>query len=364
VPQSAKFLLIGSSEAYSGKSAIVLGLAHQLQTKGIDIAYGKPIGTYLNQDDQTIDEDVLFMGRTLHLSPEKLLPMLLPLDEITISQRIRGEDQTNYLQQLRRYLDAAGDLVLLEGAGTLEEGKLFDLSLPQIANQLEAAVVLVTRFHSALIVDNLLAAQQQLGDRLVGVVINDVLPEQQNQILTEVQPFLAQHQIEVLGILPRNDLLRSVSVGELVRQLKAEVLCRRDRMDLMVESLKIGAMNVNSALEYFRKARNMAVVTGGDRADIQLAALETSTQCLILTGHIPPSAAILSRAEDLEIPILAVDLDTLTTVEIIDRAFGQVRLQEPVKIQAVYQMMAKQMDIDRLLSKLGFAPIPTASKSS
>lgn len=361
MPQAAKFLLIGSSEAYSGKSAIVLGLAHQLQEKGVDIAYGKPIGTYLNQDDQTLDEDVLFMGRTLHLSPEKLLPMLLPLDEATISRRIRGEDQTSYLQQLRRYSDAAaGDLILLEGAGTLEEGKLFDLSLPQIATQLEAAVVLVTRFHSALIVDNLLAAQQQLGERLVGVVINDVLPEQREQILAEVQPFLAQHHIEILGILPRNDLLRSVSVGELVRQLKAEVLCRRDRMDLMVESLKIGAMNVNSALEYFRKARNMAVVTGGDRADIQLAALETSTQCLILTGHMPPSAAILSRAEDLEIPILSVDLDTLTTVEIIDRAFGQVRLQEPIKIQAVYQMMAKHMEIDRLLSKLGVAPIPTA----
>lgn len=362
MPQSAKFLLIGSSEAYSGKSAIVVGLAHQLQAKGIDIAYGKPIGTYLSHADQTVsDEDVLFMARTLNLPPERLLPMLLPLDEATISRRIRGEDQTNYPQQLQRYFDAAaGDLVLLEGAGTLEEGKLFDLALPQLAAQLDAAVVLVTRFHSALIVDNLLAAQQQLGNRLLGVVINDVLPEQQEQIVAEVQPFLTRHQIEVLGTLPRNDLLRSVSVGELVRQLKAEVLCRPDRMDLMVESLKIGAMNVNSALEYFRKARNMAVVTGGDRADIQLAALETSTQCLILTGHMPPSAAILSRAEDLEIPILSVDLDTLTTVEIIDRAFGQVRLQEPVKIQAVYQMMAKHMDVDRLLSKLGFAPIPTA----
>jgi BioD-like phosphotransacetylase family protein len=39
----------------------------------------------------------------------------------------------------------------------------------------------------------------------------------------------------------------------LVHQLKAEVLCRSDRLDLMVESLAIGAMNVNAAVKYFRK---------------------------------------------------------------------------------------------------------------
>ena len=139
----------------------------------------------------------------------------------------------------------------------------------------------------------------------------------------------------------------------LVAQLDAEVLCRPDRLDLMVESLSIGAMNVNSALEYFRRGNNMAVVTGGDRADIQLAALETSTQCLILTGHLAPQPFIVSRAEDLEIPILSVDLDTLTTVEIIDRAFGQVRLQESIKINCARELFGNHCEVDRLISLLG-----------
>ena len=67
--------------------------------------------------------------------------------------------------------------------------------------------------------------------------------------------------------------MRSISVRDIVGRLKADVLCCGDRLDLMVETLTIGAMNVNSALRYFRKGINMAVVTGGDRADIQLAAL-------------------------------------------------------------------------------------------
>lgn len=361
MPQSAKFLLIGSSEAYSGKTALVLGMAHHLQAQGLNIAYGKPLGTCLSSTPTgKVEEDVVFIAKTLNLPESKVLPTLLPLDQDTITQRICGNDPTDYQQKLEQYTHFNGhDLVLLEGAGTLEEGKLFNLALPQIAQQLDAAIVLVSRFHSALIVDRLLVAKQQLGNRLVGVLINDVPLAQLEQVRTQIQPFLAEQGIEVLGILPRNDLLRSVSVGELVHQLKAEVLCRPDRLDLLVESLKIGAMNVNSALEYFRKARNMAVVTGGDRTDIQLAALETSTQCLILTGHIPPSPTILSRAEDLEIPILSVDLDTLTTVEIVDQAFGQVRLHEPIKVQSVYQMMAKHFDIERLLTKLGLTPVAT-----
>lgn len=361
MPKSAKYLLIGSSEAYSGKSAVILGMAHKLKEKGFDIAYGKPIGTCLSESQaDDMDEDVRFIAQTLNLSENRVLPTLLSLDETTIARRISGVDTTNYHQKLHDYLQASsGDLVLLEGTGTLAEGLLFNLSLPQMVQAIEASVVLVARFHSGLVVEGLIAAKQQLGNQLLGVIINDVPTEQMETVDTQIKPFLENQGIELLGVLPRNELLRSVSVGELVHQLNAEVLCRPDRMDLMVETLKIGAMNVNSALEYFRKGINMAVVTGGDRTDIQLAALETSTQCLILTGHMPPTSAVLSRAEDLEIPILSVDLDTLTTVEIIDRTFGQVRLHEPIKVQTICQMMTKHCNIDRLLAKLGMEPVAT-----
>nr|WP_199315494.1 phosphotransacetylase family protein [Planktothrix sp. FACHB-1355] len=361
VPKSAKYLLIGSTEAYSGKSAVLLGLAHQLQEKKLDIAYGKPLGTCWS-DDRTdgMDEDVKFLAHNLNLPPNRLLKTLLFLDTVSIEKRLKGEDTIDYRSELLKYLQVqSGKLVLLEGPGTLEEGTLFEMSLLEVAEVVDAGIVLVTRLESVLSIHKILSAKRRLGDRLIGVILNDVPSEQLEAVETEIKPFLEQRDIAVLGILPRSALLRSVSVRELVHQLHAEVICRPDRLDLMVESLTIGAMNVNSALKYFRKGRNMAVVTGGDRQDIQLAALETSTQCLILTGHVPPSDFILNRAEDLEIPILSVDLDTLTTVEIINRAFGQVRLQEPIKVQCVRQLMKEHFDVDRLMSKLGLEPAVT-----
>lgn len=361
MPKSIKHLLIGSTKTYSGKSATILGLAQQLKEQGIDIAYGKPLGTCFSESEaDALDEDIRFISRTLNLSDSRLRPTLLSLDSKTIRRRIQGKDQSDYSQMLSQYQQMqGGDLAVLEGPGTLEEGSLFGLSLVQIAQVIDASVLLVVRFHPTLIVDSLLSAKEGLGDRLIGVLINDVPAEELSLVETTVRPFLESQSIPVLGVLPSSQLLRSVSVEELVHQLDAEVLCRPDRLALMVEQLRIGAMNVNSALKYFRRARNMAVITGGDRTDIQLAALETSTQCLILTGHFPPSPLILSRAEDLEIPVLSVDLDTLTTVEIVDRAFGQVRLHETVKVQCIRQMIAKHFDTKRFLSCLNLEPAVT-----
>jgi uncharacterized protein len=359
VPKSPKYLLVGSTEAYSGKSATVLGLSYQLQQQGLDIAYGKPLGTCLSESQGSlVEDDVEFIAANLNLPVNRLAPTLLALDEFAVQKRLCGEDKTNYQQSLvEQYLEMqTGELVLLEGAGNLEEGRLFDLSLLQIAEAANALVLLVCRYKSLLSVEALLSAKQHLGSRLIGTVINDIPKAQFQTVNTTMRPFLETQGIPVLGMLPESALLRSVSVRELVKQLGAAVLCRSDRLDLMVESLAIGAMNVNSAVKYFRKRRNMAVVTGGDRVEIQQAALETSTQCLILTGQLPPPDFILYRAEELEIPILSVDLDTLTTVEIVDKTFGQVRVHEPIKVECIRQLMIEHFDVMRLLSILDLTP--------
>lgn len=357
MPKFAKYLVVGSTQAYSGKSATILGIAHQLKSRGIDFAYGKPIGTCLSESpDDAIEEDVRLIGNCLNLPAERVQSELLLLDAATITKRLRQEDSTDYYRSLLESPPIPdAELVLLEGPGTLEEGCLFELSLPQLAEAVNASVLLVARYHSVSLVDSILSAKKQLGDRLLGVVINDVPTDKLEVVQTPIQQFLENRGIPVLGILPSSALLRSISVGEIVQKLKAQVLCCRERLDLLVEGIQIGAMGVNLAVQYFNQASNTAIVTGGDRADIQLAALETSTHCLILTGHLSPSPMVLSRAEEVEIPILSVDLDTLETVEILDRAFGQVRLQEASKVEYVRQLISEHFDCDRLLQSLGLS---------
>ncbi len=351
---STKYLIVASIEAYTGKSGTILGLAHQFQDKGFSIAYSKPIGTcFPDEDSRAKEADVEFITDALGLKEAQVVSPLIPLQRTTLEKRLKQEDTTDYKQSLKDSLaNIEANIVIVEGAGTLWEGSLFGLSIVDMAKTLDASVLLVARYHSLLVVDNLVNVKLALGDHLAGMIINDIPSEELETAQTLIKPYLESHGMPVLGLLPTSRLLRSVSVREIAHQLKAQVLCRGDRLDLMVESLTIGAMNVNSALEYFRQGQNKAVVTGGDRTDLQLAALETSTSCLILTGHMNPQPLIISRAEDLEVPILSVDLDTLSTVEIVDQAFGKVRLQEKIKVSCIQELMVKNFDVDRLVQQL------------
>ena len=314
------------------------------------------MGTCLssNPTKEIEEKDIRFVTDILGLSSEQIHPTLLNLDRDTMTQRLLGKDTQDYSQALQEYVQSiSGELILLEGASTLWEGSVFNLSIPEIATAVDGSILLVTRYHSLSLVASLLTAKQFLGDRLLGITINDVPQADLDDVRNLIVPYLEQQNIPVLAVLPKDQLLNSVSVRELAKRLDAKILCRSDRLDLMVESLSIGAMNVNSALEYFRQRENMAVVTGGDRTELQMAALETSTNCLIVTGHMTPKPLILSRAEDLEIPILAVDSDTLTTVEIVDGAFGKVPIREPIKVQRVRNLMQKYFDFERLTNALG-----------
>ncbi|MEL6937992.1 MAG: phosphotransacetylase family protein [Cyanobacteria bacterium J06598_1] len=358
--RATKHLLIGSTEPYSGKSATVLGLALQLRAQGVDIAYAKPIGTCPSEGKDNLDEDVRFIAQTLDLGPDRVHPTLFTLDEATIQKQL-SQEQLVYDKNVETLLASKGeDLLLIEGPGNLEEGTLFGLSLPEMAKMSQAAVILVTRYNSALIVDKLLAAKKKLGDQLLGVVINDVPEAMIETARTSVTECLERHNIRVFGILPRTAIMRSVSVEALVDHLSAEILNNPERIDqIMVEEISIGAMNANSALRYFNRAHNMVVVTGGDRFDIQMAALESSTQCLVLTGRLAPRKDILERAQDLEVPILSVDLDTLTTVAIIEKAFDQVRLHEPIKVECIRHLMEQHFDTSRVMQALGLSQAVT-----
>jgi BioD-like phosphotransacetylase family protein len=363
-PDLPTTLLIGSCEAFGGKSAVVLGLLRQLLATAGDVHVGKPLATSVETpaspgQSGLIDDDVRFIGSILGLPAERLLPSLHQLDAASDTRRLlqgdAGEAAQSACQALRLQLQslAPGALVLLEAAGTLSEGLLYGLSLLQLAQGLQAPVLLVHAWSDARSVEPLLEAKAQLGDLLTGVVLNAVAPEEVEGIRDQVCPALARLGIPVYGVLPRSPLLRSVTVEELVARLDARVLCCQDRLDLLVETLSIGAMNVNAAMEFFRRRRNMAVVTGADRTDIQLAALEASTQCLILTGVGEPLPQLINRAEELEVPLLKVEHDTLTTVEVIEHAFGHVRLHEGVKATYAIRLVDEHCDFAPLFSRLG-----------
>ena len=154
-------------------------------------------------------------------------------------------------------------------------------------------------------------------------------------------------------MIPDDSVLGAVPISELVEALDGKVLCGGDMLDGLVEHFSIGAMNPDAALRFFQRVPNKAVITGGDRADIQLAALQTSTRCLIFTGDLYPNERILMRAEELGVPVILVPHDTSTTAEICEELHGHLSLHSERKIARASELIEECMDWDTLWRGLG-----------
>ncbi len=332
-----RHILVGSTTAYSGKSSLLLSLGLQLQRQEFSLGYLKP----LSQGEPPVDEDTQFLAQQWNIGVPDPLVFISPQ---ALLKRLSGDDDNNYQQQLQEQLDHVGagsDFVFVEGGGTPTEGKLFGLSLKQMATLLNAPVILVVRYQAGKTIEGVLDVQEQLQGHPVSVVFNEVPVAQHSYVQDQLAPLFEARGMPVLGVLPLDPILHSVSVSELVDRLGAEVLCCEGSLDLLVEQVNIGAMNVSSALKYFRKHNQKVVVTGGDRTDIQLAALQTATNCLVLTGQLRPAPLILARAQQMQVPILCVAHDTLTTVQIINQAFEYARFQQEAKTECMVTMMEK-----------------------
>lgn len=98
-----------------------------------------------------------------------------------------------------------------------------------------------------------------------------------------------------------------------------------------------------------------AVITGGDRSDIQMAAIEAKVKCLILTGNLRPSGAVLGSAEEANIPVILVRGDTMTTIEKMEHLIGHARIKQEVKIKRIVKLIEEHVDVDGLIDEMGLA---------
>jgi BioD-like phosphotransacetylase family protein len=349
-------LYVGSTRGYSGKNLTVMGLGQRFLKDGLKVGYFKPFGRLpIKMEGVLTDKDAWFIHRVLRLKDpvESLCPVVATHD-LTVDG-CRGECPGLDQRILAAFdmVSKGKDVVLIGGAGTLESGKTVDISGYNLVERLNASALLVDHYDEEFYLDALLSVQERLGKRLLGAVINRVQAGYLDTIHELIVPFLERKSIPVLGILPDDPVLGAVMIGDMVDALVGDVLCCRNKLDGLVEHFLIGGMQVDRALEYIRKTRNNAVIVGGDRADVQLAAIEAMTQCLILTGNLYPNEIVVSRAELRGIPIIVVRGDTYSVAKKVEELSRKLRLRENEKVYYGIRLVEEQVDFERLYETLG-----------
>jgi uncharacterized protein len=347
-------LYVVSTEPFSGKTSLCHGIAARLTRDGLRVGYFKPLVLFGRRvEGGTISEDVAFMRQSLDLmeGDELLAPVVMDAAAREGAGAGRPNDYAMRIDRAFAEVSRGKDVLVVEGARELVEGISLDLSPQGLAKRLGARVLAVVKYSSDLLADGLLAAQSLFGERLIGAVINQVPGQRLEFVEQGIAPFLKSRGIPIFAALPQERLLLSVTINEIAEMLGGEVLNSPERGEELVENFMVGAMSVDSALSYFRRKPNKVVITGGDRADIELAALETSTRGLVLTGNLRPNPIILGRAEELGVPLILAKQDTHSAIEIIQQFAGKPRLQ-PRKVERFEQLLSERFDFARLYADL------------
>ena len=352
-----KSLYVTSVERYSGKTATCLALGRRFQSDGYRVGYLKPVSLQpYREAGYVTDEDAAFVKYVLGLATPtwQLSPVVITPE--FLRERLSKPEEISLLEKLKTASSAAGegkDILLLEGGASLREGYVVGLPTPLVADTLGSSVLVVVKYRDeVLVMDDILASLARLGQRMCGIIINRVPPEASEYIAEMAAPYLEKRGVPVFGVLPEQHGLEALTVGELVQVLDAQVLTHKSNYQALVETLTVGAMTADAALSRFRQQTNKAVITGGDRTDIQLAALETSTACLILTGNLQPSPLIVKQAEEFGVAVLLVPNNTMETIEKIEGVFGKTRLGQASKLKKFEELFAAHVDIARLYHSL------------
>lgn len=349
-------ILLTSTDESTGKTAIALALARLADERGVTTGYMKPKGTRLRSNvGKTLDEDPLLARELLDLDAEVQDLEPIVYSQTLIEDALRGQVDPEELREriVESYRDLATDreLLVIDGGSRLSMGGIIGLTDRDVAELLDARVVLIAHYDEPGDVDDLLAATGQLGeDTVEGVLFNGVSDDAFDAVRTDVIPFLEERGIPILGAIPHERELAGITVGDLADELGARVLTAEAPLDGLLERVTVGAMGPEAALGQFRRTRAAAMITGGDRPEIQTTALQASgVTCLLLTGGHDPPQAVLGRAEEAGVPVLLVPTDTITTVDRAEAAIDSGPTRSAETVERMGSLLRDRLDVDALL---------------
>ncbi|MFH1230866.1 MAG: DRTGG domain-containing protein [Planctomycetota bacterium] len=358
-----KTLFISSVNDAAGKNMLIAGIGQKMLNDKYKIGFLKPLGNKPFRDGRTLsDEDVLLFHKIFNLEDHlhDLSPLIVT-DEL-FKEIISGKTKIDLTEKIRCIIEKIShnkDILLVKGLGHFYRGAVFGVSEHNLIKKFNWPTILIDGYHRSRftlpldIIDGFIMAKKALGNLLIGVIFNYVPENQIDYLENKIVPFLQnEYKIEVLGMIPASPRLRALSIQEIKNMLNAELLYGTDKQDHIIEEFCLSTMNMENDIRYFRETKCKAVIISGDRIDIQLAALESNADCLILTGKLYPPEVILSKAEENKVPIMVVRDSSLKTAEKIERLRRHLGFYTPSKIPEAIKITQKNVNIKTIYKKL------------
>jgi phosphate acetyltransferase len=359
----SKNIFIATTEPYSGKSIVALGLVNMLLGKAKKVGYFKPI---INSDpkerkDEHIATIIEHFDLAVSYSDTYAFTRTQALQ--MIQNKSQGEMIDRIIEKCKA-LEEAYDFTVIEGSDFVGEGIAFELDANiSIAKNLSAPVIIVTSGENkttAQIITNTLNVFNNFRSREVEVIAIVVNRANANQAEDIRQLLRIQLNLEVIiAVIPFERSLKSPTMKEIIDQMDGNLLFGEEQLGNQVDHFITGAMQVPNFLNYLKE--NVLIVTPGDRGDIIISALQANLSTnypkvsgIILSGHIQPDEPVMRLIQGSQsvFPIVSVKTGTFKTTANLDAIQSKITPDNKKKIQLAIDVFEKYVDVQGLDEKM------------
>jgi uncharacterized protein len=321
-------LYITSRSENAGKTMLCAGLGKYWLSAGKKTGYLRLLDAADKKNTSDANSDAAFIRRQSGLKdlPDTLLSTPSDLKQF-YSQAAQGKE-----------------VVIIEGLPLATSGNLIET--------LDALVVVLHEYSMELSAS--LPEYQKLGKRLLGVIINKAprskLEALRNQALDELA---SAGGIQLLGIIPEDRLLMTMTVAGLAEVLQGKILNNAEKSGELIENYMLGALSFESGEEYFKIKNNKAVILKSERPDMQLAALQTSLRCMVLSGSLSPIPVVVQQAKTRKVPLVSTGGDVITLITTLEKALTGLKFNQDSKMERLMDLLKRNINF-KLLDQVVF----------
>ncbi len=341
-------VILASLRKNAGKTSVAVGITKALNKK---IGYLKPFGDRLIYSKKRLwdyDSALIAAVFTLHENPED---MSIGFDHSKLrymyDEKVTGEK----VSELVSNMGQGKDVLFVEGGKDLSYGISVHLDSLSLARTICGKLLIVISGDEDTIFDDITYVKKRIdmsGVDFKGVIINKV--QNVDEFKETHLPQIKKIGVPVLGIIPFFSELTHYSVNYLSERLFAKVVTGEENLKRTVKNIFIGAMSVNAALQQplIKKEGNL-MITGGDRADMVLVALDYQAVGIILTNNVLPPSHIISKASERRVPVLLVPYDTYETAKRIDALEPLMTKEDTDKVELLGTVIKENVSIQEIV---------------
>ncbi len=226
-----------------------------------------------------------------------------------------------------KYNNSEGQIAIIEGSSEIsaEEHVKF-------LSGVDASILIVTTadINKA---EKVVPVAEKLSNKLKGVIINGVSMYQGTYVSEVLGPFYENANISVLGTVPEQRILLSLSVNQIADKLKGRFLSKNGDTESLVESFMVGGFGMDPGQYSFSTRTGKAVIVRGDRPDVQMSALQTDMNVFIMTCGLEPTEYVQYESAEEKVPIIVVDTNTLDTMESVSELQASAQFDHVKKLK-------------------------------